>query len=292
MQKKMSFKFRVLAILILAVFLVVPMIAVSAQDDDDYYDDDYYDDYYDDDYYDDYYDDDYYDDDYYDDDYYDDDYDDYYDDDYYDDYGSEDVIASYEIDDLDLLGNPDGDHIDLWDSFTAVIPREYLDRFVMFEVIDDEDTTGYVYIDDNDDESYVLGLSLTLLDEPDETIHTTIHEFGHTVTLNYEQVDGTLARGATCPTFELEEGCSEENSYIFAFYSAFYDGGEDTSSSAFVTDYASENIAEDMAESFTFFVMEDEERDGNTVADQKVNFFYNFPELVEMREAIRENLDD
>ena len=51
--------------------------------------------------------------------------------------------------------------------------------------------------------------------------------------------------------------------------------------SRFVTHYSMTHPAEDFAESFTAFVLWDEE---------KIRFFYDFPELVEMRDFIRSNL--
>jgi hypothetical protein len=59
--------------------------------------------------------------------------------------------------------------------------------------------------------------------------------------------------------------------------------------SDFVSDYASSNIVEDMAESFAQFVV-GEKKTGTTIADQKVNFFYGFEELTKLRTTIRENL--
>jgi hypothetical protein len=57
----------------------------------------------------------------------------------------------------------------------------------------------------------------------------------------------------------------------------------------FVTDYAATNPDEDFAESYMFFVLK-EEPTKSTIADQKILFFYDFPELVEMRDLIRSNL--
>ena len=282
MEKNTSAKFWIFIIFALAIFLIMPMIATVSAQDDECYDDEYDDP--------ECYDDEFGDDEYYDDECFDDD---CYDDEDFNDAngGEEEVLASYDVDGSELLGDPAADHIDLWEGFVDVIPDQYLDRFTTFEIIADEDTTGYVYIDDNDVERYVLALSLTLLDEPDELVHTAIHEFGHTITLSAEQVDGTFD-GGTCSTYELDEGCSDEDSYIFAFYITFYAEGESTDEDDFVTEYAGENIVEDMAESFTFFVIDDEERTGDTIADEKVNFFYGFPELIEMRGEIREDLAD
>ena len=91
----------------------------------------------------------------------------------------------------------------------------------------------------------------------------------------------------------------------------------------FVTYYAGTHPAEDFAESFTVFVLWDEEaianhkkwctkegwnlislRTGigsywkwcdkiyrdNSIWEEKIRFFYDFPELVEMRDFIRKNL--
>jgi hypothetical protein len=60
-----------------------------------------------------------------------------------------------------------------------------------------------------------------------------------------------------------------------------------------VTEYAASNPDEDFAESFTVFVLK-EKPTKPTVnfihKDQKILFFYDFPELVEMRDFIRSNL--
>ena len=57
----------------------------------------------------------------------------------------------------------------------------------------------------------------------------------------------------------------------------------------FVTNYAATNPDEDFAESFTAFVLK-EKPTTSTIADQKIQFFYDFPELVEMRDFMRSNL--
>ena len=56
-----------------------------------------------------------------------------------------------------------------------------------------------------------------------------------------------------------------------------------------MTDYAATNPDEDFAESYMLFVLK-EKPTKSTVADQKILFFYDFPELVEMRDVIRSNL--
>ena len=57
----------------------------------------------------------------------------------------------------------------------------------------------------------------------------------------------------------------------------------------FVTSYAATNPDEDFAESFTVFVLT-EKPTKSTIADQKILFFYDYPELVEIRDFMRNNL--
>ncbi|MFQ9918858.1 MAG: hypothetical protein ACLRWQ_23270 [Flavonifractor plautii] len=58
---------------------------------------------------------------------------------------------------------------------------------------------------------------------------------------------------------------------------------------SFVTDYASTDPSEDIAESFTYFVLWDAP-EGDAVWEEKLNFFYRYPELVEFRTQARARL--
>ena len=107
-------------------------------------------------------------------------------------------------------------------------------------------------------------------------------------------------------------GCMNSNSYMNKFFQEFwadiypsfkwyfefddYDKFEDHNAlfykkykTQFVTDYAATNPDEDFADSFMLFVLK-EKPTKSTIADQKILFFYDFPELVEMRDFIRSNL--
>jgi hypothetical protein len=53
----------------------------------------------------------------------------------------------------------------------------------------------------------------------------------------------------------------------------------------FVSPYAATNPREDIAESWTEFILRPKPS-GTSIADQKVLFFYEFPELVQTREEI------
>jgi hypothetical protein len=77
----------------------------------------------------------------------------------------------------------------------------------------------------------------------------------------------------------LEAGTFDE------FAAAFYDKHNDW----FVTSYAATDLEEDIAESFTYFALHPKPS-GNSMYEQKVSFFYGFPELVEYRQQIIEGL--
>ena len=116
------------------------------------------------------------------------------------------------------------------------------------------------------------------------------------------------------PKYMSSDGCAKHDSYINQFYQQFWtdiasewddmqyieDNDEYYEQSdmfyekyqdRFVTRYASTNVDEDIAESWTAFVLTDKpEKDNNKMFDQKVLFFYDYPELIDLREHIRSNL--
>ena len=208
----------------------------------------------------------------------------------------------------------------------------------------------------------------------DEMFHKAamIHENGHILSLGSSQGDNDMVTGydlwvepytevrkitqekesACAPNyFTAVAGCMKDNSYLNLFFQKFWAdiypveffAGDKTIShdvffnkyhDRFVSIYASTNVEEDFAESFSAFVLwddgmiddynsacEKESRiswkdwnptpeigDGwvltdqnlwfncpksypdNSIWEEKIRFFYDFPELVEMRDFIRSNL--
>ena len=57
----------------------------------------------------------------------------------------------------------------------------------------------------------------------------------------------------------------------------------------FTREYAATNIHEDLAESFEHFVLEPKPS-GDGVVEQKIRFFYDFPELIELRQTMIQNI--
>jgi len=126
---------------------------------------------------------------------------------------------------------------------------------------------------------------------------TIIHEFAHLLTLSDQELNLGESE-ENCQTYYPGEGCSYEKSYINTFYQSYWQDLNDEWAGAelddfyakyedyFVTDYAATSPAEDIAESFMIFVIDDKPRE-SSIASQKVNFFYDYDELVDLREFIR-----
>lgn len=172
---------------------------------------------------------------------------------------------------------------------------------------------------------WMLEVDIADLEDKNALIFTMIHEYAHLLTLNASQVEPDAEivndpfnlelqkeKAAACPNYFPGNGCSYADSYIHAFYNRFWlevadewqqvdalqYGTDDfvpyynalydfykTHADQFVGDYAVTHPAEDIAESFTHFVFSPKPL-GNSIKEQKLAFFYEYPELVQLREDI------
>ncbi len=151
--------------------------------------------------------------------------------------------------------------------------------------------------DSEDNSSYTIRIDIhDVFDDQgnyrdlDKTLATFVHEYGHVLTLNNEQVD--LSKLTQQKSYYTPEAY-RDGSYIKAFYDRFWnvEAGELSyyqHPDRYVNEYASQNVTEDIAESFMVFVL-DGKQPGQSLAAQKINFFYQYPELVAVRDSIRRN---
>lgn len=127
------------------------------------------------------------------------------------------------------------------------------------------------------------------LKKADKFVSTVIHEYAHALTLNESQMNTALMYD----TISYQDmSLYQADSYMQAFYNRFYAPGQRTwreHPEDYVSQYAgTAGIHEDIAESFLHFVTEDRPAEANTLAAQKLLFFYDYPEMVETRRVIRE----
>ncbi|MEW9501001.1 hypothetical protein [Jeotgalibacillus marinus] len=214
-------------------------------------------------------------------------------------------------------------HTQLWQLFASIVPSKEREMVTGFYVFTDGvgNTLGAVEPRYENPEEWLLSLDIADSDNTKELIDTLIHEFGHLLFLNEEQVpfseatfadlenDQVLERLKTnCLQYFTSYGCSAPESYINQFYQRFWveiieewesldveTNEEDLDhfftnhEDEFVTDYAATHPSEDIAESWSYFVLS-YKPENETVADEKISFFYQYPELVELRTTLLSNL--
>jgi len=231
------------------------------------------------------------------------------------------VIASYSIsgDRITLeSGTDDVKNQEVWNIFTALIPSWVRKDIVRYEVSDDArgDTAAHVAQIEGDNTQWLMNVNLDAfyvdgILEPEESYATLIHEFAHVLTLDKTQVRYTPENASDeiydrfeskCDTNFLQEWCLLEWAYLNDFINTFWSDkdylekvrNEEVSAyedapESFITDYAATNPGEDIAESFTYFVLRSKP-DWNTIADKKLRFFYDYKQLDSLRKQIRSNL--
>ncbi len=214
-----------------------------------------------------------------------------------------------------------------WELFASMIPADDRSMLAQFEIITDgpggvlsavEQTPG-------DPRRWVLETDIADMPDTKNLAFTLLHEYGHLLTLNSSQVppdlrvfsdpDSTRVReraAASCSTYFPGEGCSLSSSSVNSYFNDFWKGlftewsaidqigDEDRRdarlhsfyrkySNQFVDSYAASSPVEDIAETWAYFVLSPRPS-GDSVADQKMSFFYAYPELVSLREHVRAGL--
>ena len=175
------------------------------------------------------------------------------------------------------------------------------------------------------DGKWQLHVNLFDIGAPRNLIEVLTHEYAHMLTLNKNQVrraehtyrpsitrsDFDKLRTTCNGRFYTGVSCALDEAYLNAFGNRFWTGevyeswievffmvynnpaGYRTAldefyanhREQFVSPYAATNPREDIAESWTEFILRPKPS-GTSIADQKVLFFYEFPELVQTREEI------
>ncbi len=185
----------------------------------------------------------------------------------------------------------------IWDYFVQIIPAEQRTKITEYKIITDG-TGNYLaqaqdkVKSDQNSTTEKWSLQVDLADFASERKFTAVllHEFGHMLTWNINQLDYRLD-AASCPRYFRDPGCSQPDSYLQHFFERFWTGISDketfyqTHPGDFVSGYAATAVSEDIAESWTHFVLSPKPA-GDTVAEQKINFFYEFPELVQIRAEV------
>jgi len=212
---------------------------------------------------------------------------------------------------------------EIWKYFTRLIPHDQRALLNSYSIFTDGKANYLASVNQSDSDPLKWELNVDIADASQKTslTFTMIHEFGHLLTLNQTQMNVSLpvynhpddtkiydAEVAACPRYFTGEGCSNSDSYINIFFERFWpaiyaewqkvdeiknddtrqnklDDFYKTYQDQFVTDYAPTNPAEDIAESWAFFILAPKP-EGASIANKKILFFYEYPELVQLRSQI------
>jgi hypothetical protein len=214
-------------------------------------------------------------------------------------------------------------HQRIWEYFTALVPADQRGIIAQFSITTDGlgGTLASVAQTDFDPDSWILYVDIADTINYYEFTYTLVHEFAHMITLGPDQVTPSLAifnnpddediyfrELSACPNYFPGEGCARADSYIHLFYYEFWDELHEEWSEInleedddayydlldefyekyedrFVNSYAATNPEEDIAEAFSFFVFSAKPR-GETIAEEKMLFFYRYPEMIQLRAEI------
>lgn len=219
---------------------------------------------------------------------------------------SENILAEYLVSTGEKVTLSKGDDSQdarmIWKHLSDLAPDTISDKYIeTYQLFDDakSDTLAFVSDDDGNGKWLVaVNLAGYKTSTTREKNMTLIHELGHIVTLNIDQVSPDISEDA-CDNFYIQEGCANANSYINEFVKTFWTKAEIEESKdedmrlfredKFLTEYASTNPVEDMAESFSYFVI-DSRSEGADMKDKKSAFFYQFPEIIALREVFRNGI--
>lgn len=189
-------------------------------------------------------------------------------------------------------------HQKIWNKIITIIPQKYLSKINSFEISNDGYGNTTAFVEKHADNEWNLSIdSKDFFAENDkysqESIRTIIHEMAHIIALNNEQMTET---NKDTNLYTVDEGTLKKDAYLNKFYHRFWakyknqdeSSTEETTdiSNEFVTEYAATDPIEDFAESFAHFVTTDKPKD-TSIKSQKILFFYQFPELVIIRQNIR-----
>jgi hypothetical protein len=217
-------------------------------------------------------------------------------------------------------------HQEMWDLIVDTVPATYRSEVDYFEVFTDG-PGGMLGAVEQVDRPGIWVMELDAQDAghfPDLAT-TLIHELFHIMSLNASQVEPNhevfdhpddpalyARREAACQTYFLFEGCARPDSYLNLFLERFwqdlypewvqiYQGQSEQAleqdiyefysryPQEFVSSYAATSLEEDLAESFMYFVLAPMPA-GDTPAEEKILFFYEYPDLVSLREQMRQGL--
>ena len=224
--------------------------------------------------------------------------------------GDEDgsLVSALAVDDGHVVGlcfgQPDERLDDAWADLVAITPPAELADIDLIAGFDqpDGDTLAFAAMIGTHNDAFVVAVNLPLAaDDPDELRLTLAHEVAHVFGQTPDQLDVDVDE-SDCDTFFNGNGCLLPDAYVMRWIDTFWtedelasmpdgsvadeEGAEDRCAlnPSFLGTYAASHPEEDFAESFSAFVFD---LDVAPSVQPKLDFFDQFPELVDFRDLAR-----
>lgn len=187
-----------------------------------------------------------------------------------------------------------GDQL-LWHAFVEMVGEDFIVKhdITEFRIFNDEDNWLSGFVDQKDDLSWVVAINrfgddLVETYDLDFNVELLLHEAAHIVFFADQEYQEDFIdefwsdRSAQRHIEDVAE--TKSDSKRDRLVEDLYEDNKDH----FVTDYAATNPTEDLVETFVEFVISDYPN-GQEVKDDKVRFFYQYPELVKWRQELQQS---
>ena len=191
----------------------------------------------------------------------------------------------------------------VWAYLCSILPVEARQKIAEFNLFTDGTSnvlayTSPIQVDGRSDNTR-FSISIDYYDVYDEhgtrrdwskLTYTILHEYGHVLLEDETQVDLTVGESTHDPAGFVEG--SFRRDFYETFWQALGDtgvGDYETSPTHYVSRYGANYFHEDIADTFAVFVLGGAP-EGDTVAEEKLRFFWDDPEMVALRAAIRQRL--
>lgn len=168
-----------------------------------------------------------------------------------------------------------------------------------------KETRGYLGIDIED---FKNGIENDF--DRSRFFYSMTREVANVLVTEKNQIDYFKIATLCLTDFKIIKSAARKDAYIYQFYNRFWDDTMYLDSIAtsynikpnarkyfylrhrdeFLNEYASENPFKDLIESMTRFILLDKYAD-NSVTDDKIRYFYEFPEIMELKEIINQNIN-
>ena len=216
--------------------------------------------------------------------------------------GITNVLASYPVRG-GQAGITDPEDALVWDYLCSILPLEARQKIAQFNLFTDGTSNILAYtapVEENGvNDNTRFAISIDYYDVYDENgakrdwsklTYTILHEYGHVLLEDETQVDLTKGDSTHDPATFIEG--SFRKGFYDAFWSALGDtgvGDYEANPTHYVSRYGANYFHEDIADTFAVFVLGGQPQ-GDTVAEEKLRFFWADPDMAALRAAIRQNL--